>query len=303
VRARQRLFDSQPIATLSLILGLITVGTTVAAAADPVQNFGSPLSIPSPDGRFVAGSYLANPEEVETQGPEYDLFIRAQRTGKERILTRFMRSADVHWSPDSRHVAVTFWASSSDSHVVVYSPDSPGDREGLCEVLRGIPISNELPKRSLSAAVVRQLTHNWVSLKCCALSLAVGLIFGCVQIAPQAPLDGLGGTSWQLVKFQGGDGAVLMPDDKVKYTIPFTADGTLNVRFDCNRGRGTWTSPGPNQLQFGPLALTRAMCPPGSLHDHIVRQWPFVRSYTISGGNLFLSLMADGGSYEFEPIR
>ena len=146
-------------------------------------------------------------------------------------------------------------------------------------------------------------TQHWVSLTCSALLLAVGLVFGCAQIAPQAPLDGLGGTSWQLVKFQGGDGAVLMPDDKVKYTIAFTADGNLNVRFDCNRGRGTWTSPGPNQLQFGPLALTRAMCPPGSLHDHIVRQWPFVRSYTIKGGNLFLSLMADGGSYEFEPIR
>jgi hypothetical protein len=28
----------------------------------------------------------------------------------------------------------------------------------------------------------------------------------------------------------------------------------------CNRGRGTWKSAGPNQLQFGPLALTRAMC-------------------------------------------
>ena len=111
------------------VLGLITVGTTVAAAAEPVQRFGSPLSIPSPDGRFVAGSYLANPETVETQGPEYDLFIRAQRTGKERILTRFNRGAHVLWSPDSRHVAVTFWASSSDSHVVVYSPDSPGDRE------------------------------------------------------------------------------------------------------------------------------------------------------------------------------
>ena len=146
-------------------------------------------------------------------------------------------------------------------------------------------------------------TQHWVSLTCSALLLAVGLVFGCAQIAPQAPLDGLGGTAWQLVKFQGGDGAVLMPDDKVKYTIAFTADGNLNVRFDCNRGRGTWTSPGPNQLQFGPLALTRAMCPPGSLHDHIVRQWPFVRSYTIKGGNLFLSLMADGGSYEFEPMR
>jgi para-nitrobenzyl esterase len=45
------------------------------------------------------------------------------------------------------------------------------------------------------------------------------------------------------------------------------------------------------------------MCPPGSLHDHIVTQWPFVRSYTVEGGHLFLSLMADGGSYEFEPMR
>jgi para-nitrobenzyl esterase len=44
------------------------------------------------------------------------------------------------------------------------------------------------------------------------------------------------------------------------------------------------------------------MCPPGSLHDHIVRQWGFVRSYTIKDGHLFLSLMADGGIYEFEPI-
>jgi len=135
------------------------------------------------------------------------------------------------------------------------------------------------------------------------LLVTLGLIFGCAQIAPQAPLDGLGGTSWQLVKFRGGDDAVLMPDDKAKYTIAFAGDGNVNVRFDCNRGRGTWTSRGPNQLQFGPLALTRAMCPPGSLHDHLVRQWPFVRSYTMKAGNLFLSLMTDGGSYEFEPMR
>ena len=135
------------------------------------------------------------------------------------------------------------------------------------------------------------------------LLVTLGLVFGCAQIAPQARLESLGGTSWQLVKFQGGDDTVLMPDDKAKYTVVFAADGNVNVRFDCNRGRGTWTSPGPNQLQFGLLALTRAMCPPGSLHDRLVRQWPFVRSYTMKAGNLFLSLMADGGSYEFEPMR
>jgi len=112
----------------------------------------------------------------------------------------------------------------------------------------------------------------------------------------------LGGTSWQLVKFQGGDDTVLTPDDKSKYTIAFSTDGSLTARLDCNRGRGTWKSTGPSQVQFGPLALTRAMCPNTSLHDQIARQWPYVRSYVLKDGHLFLALMADGGIYEFEPI-
>ena len=111
----------------------------------------------------------------------------------------------------------------------------------------------------------------------------------------------LAGTSWQLVRFQGGDGTTLMPDSRAKYTIAFGTDGRVNIRIDCNRGSGTWRSAGANQLEFGPLALTRMMCPPGSLHDRIARHWPYVRSYIIRNGHLFLSLMADGGIYEFEP--
>src|SRR5262245_14599682 len=123
---------------------------------------------------------------------------------------------------------------------------------------------------------------------------------GCAKGAPR---DTLGGTSWQLVKFEGGDETVLTPDDGAKYTLEFGTDGSLAARIDCNRGRGTWTSAGPNQLELGPMALTRAMCPSGSLHDRIVRQMPFVRSYIIKDGRLFLSLMADGGTYEFERLR
>jgi len=104
------------------------------------------------------------------------------------------------------------------------------------------------------------------------------------------------------VKFQGGNGETLAPDDRAKYTITFGTDGRLTARIDCNRGRGTWKSSGPNQIQFGPLALTRAMCPPGSLHDQNAKNWKFVRSYIIKDGHLFQSLMADGGTYEFEPI-
>jgi heat shock protein HslJ/membrane-bound inhibitor of C-type lysozyme len=123
-----------------------------------------------------------------------------------------------------------------------------------------------------------------------------------VQTAPHNSPAGLTGTSWQLVKFQGSNDTTLTPDDKAKYTIAFGSDGGVSARIDCNRGRGTWRSSGPNQLQFGPLALTRAMCPPGSLHDRIAKDWEYVRSYTMREGQLFLSLMADGGIYEFEPM-
>ena len=118
---------------------------------------------------------------------------------------------------------------------------------------------------------------------------------------PKSASANLGGTSWQLVKFQGGDGTVLTPDDRSKYTLRFDADGVVSARIDCNRARGGWKSAGPSQLEFGPMAATRAQCPPGSLHDQIVRQLPHVRSYVMKNGHLFLSLMADGGIYEFEP--
>jgi heat shock protein HslJ len=138
----------------------------------------------------------------------------------------------------------------------------------------------------------------------CLLLAALLPAIACGVRAPGAPQNaaGLGATSWRLVRFQGGDDKVLVPDDPVNYTIAFGTDGNISARIDCNRGRGTWKSSGPNQLQFGPLALTRAMCPPGSLHDQIVKHWEYVRSYVIKDSHLFLSLMADGGIYEFEPI-
>ena len=125
------------------------------------------------------------------------------------------------------------------------------------------------------------------------------LVVGCATTTDSGPL---GGTVWRLVEFQGGDGAVLRPDDRGKYTIAFGTDGRVSLRVDCNRGSGPWRSDGPSHLEFGPLALTRAMCPPGSMHDQIVRNWEYVRSYVLEGGHLFLSLMADGGIYEYEPM-
>ncbi|HEX5123508.1 MAG TPA: META domain-containing protein [Rhodanobacteraceae bacterium] len=116
-----------------------------------------------------------------------------------------------------------------------------------------------------------------------------------------APVTSLAGTSWQLVRFTGSDGTTLEPDDRTKYTLAFEPDGAVVARIDCNRGRGAWKSDAPGQLALGPLALTRMMCPPGSMHDRIAADWDAVRSYATKDGHLFLSLMADGGTYEYEP--
>ncbi|MET0212398.1 MAG: META domain-containing protein [Vicinamibacterales bacterium] len=134
----------------------------------------------------------------------------------------------------------------------------------------------------------------------CAAAALLPVFVGALGQTP--PGADFVGTTWQLVRFQGSDDRVLTPDDRTKYTLEFSSDGSLNARIDCNRGRGSWKSSGPSQLQFGPLALTRALCPPGSLHDQIVKQWPFISSYVMKDGRLFLSLMADGGIYEFEPL-
>jgi heat shock protein HslJ len=126
------------------------------------------------------------------------------------------------------------------------------------------------------------------------LTFAVGL-------NPSATNE-LAGTSWKLVKFQGGDETTSVPDDGSKYTITFGRNGRVTARVDCNRGSSTWRSPRANELQFGSWSMTRAKCSPGSLHDKIVIEGANVRSYSIKNGHLFLSGMSAGGFYELEPL-
>jgi para-nitrobenzyl esterase len=129
------------------------------------------------------------------------------------------------------------------------------------------------------------------------LIMGVSLIGCAVDRGP----PGLRAKEWQLVRIQDGSGAVYTPDVKAKYTLEFDALGGVDLRIDCNRGRAKWASPAPGQLLLGPLALTRAACPRGSLHDRIVKQLPNIRSYVVRDGRLFLILMADGGALEYEP--
>jgi len=135
-----------------------------------------------------------------------------------------------------------------------------------------------------------------------AALLQVVMMSSMIGMAQSSSSTSLAGTSWQLVKFQSSDDKKITPDDRTKYTISFGANGRASIRLDCNRGSGSYESKGPNQLEFGRFAITLMMCPPGSLQNRVARDLGAVRSYVIKDGHLFLSLMADGGIYEFEPL-
>ncbi|MBL8316348.1 MAG: META domain-containing protein [Rubrivivax sp.] len=129
---------------------------------------------------------------------------------------------------------------------------------------------------------------------------------------PEPPAPSLSGSRWVLVAIESMDEAqpTARPDDASRYRLAFGAQGQASLQLDCNRGSGTWQAtpsaqaePGraSGSLVFGPIATTRAMCPPGSLAPRLERALPYVRSYLLKDGQLHLSLMADGGILSWRP--
>jgi uncharacterized protein/heat shock protein HslJ len=110
----------------------------------------------------------------------------------------------------------------------------------------------------------------------------------------------LSDTHWQLVIIQSMDDSEFKPKRSQDYTLKFDIDGRLLVQSNCNRGVGNWTSENTGQLEFGPIALTRMACPPGSIDGRFNSDLSYVRSYIMKDGRLYLATMADGSILEFE---
>ncbi len=143
-----------------------------------------------------------------------------------------------------------------------------------------------------------------------ALLAAAALLLGVVAAHAADSSSPLAGTEWRLVEFQSMDDATgsLSPEDPSLYTLRLNADGSVSMRLNCNRASGTWSAepsadPSNGSFQLGPLAMTRALCPPPSMDEQIAAQSEYVRGYLLKEGRLYLSLMADGGIYAWEPVQ
>lgn len=125
------------------------------------------------------------------------------------------------------------------------------------------------------------------------------------EIAPVS----LASTQWELVTIQSMDDAqgTTRIDPLGLVTASFSADGQVSFKLDCNRGMASWkatpsTDGTSGTLQFGPIAATRAMCPPPHLDERVARDLAYARTYRYKDGNLYITLMADGGIYEWRPV-
>lgn len=127
------------------------------------------------------------------------------------------------------------------------------------------------------------------------------------QVQPARQAATLAGTAWRLAEVTPpGGAAALRPDDPQRYTLHFNADGRLTAKLDCNRGSGPWqATPSAAQsgsLRIGPVATTRAMCPPDAIGAALSRDLDAIASYRLQDGRLYTSLPDGATTYAWEPI-
>lgn len=112
-----------------------------------------------------------------------------------------------------------------------------------------------------------------MKLPAAALLAATFAIAGCATVPDDHPLTG---TRWQLTAIDtAGSTTTLTPALQARHTLAFAEGGALELGLDCNRGRSTWTagkpSSGAGNIDIGPVASTRAMCPEPSFGNQLAR--------------------------------
>lgn len=142
-----------------------------------------------------------------------------------------------------------------------------------------------------------------------ALAAATMLSLAGCGSKPAAASDPLIGTTWQLLTIESmspEEQASTTIESPAKYTVTFGEDGQAGFRVDCNRGTSTWVaeagSDDSGSLTFGPIGLTKMMCPQPSDDAKVAAALGMVRGYLLSDGQLHLSMEADSGIMHWEPL-
>ncbi len=126
---------------------------------------------------------------------------------------------------------------------------------------------------------------------------------GTMQFADANAAPALVGVTWQWIGFvdPAADGPEEISEPE-RYELTLNEDGTVDIKADCNNVGGTYTLDG-GSIEIVPGPTTLVACPEGSLGDQFVQNLTFARIYFFQEGNLFLDLLADGGTMRFRDAN
>jgi heat shock protein HslJ len=139
------------------------------------------------------------------------------------------------------------------------------------------------------------------------LFLAAGLLLLCCSCAPAgkpvpsgeaviAPAPaGLVGPVWQWAQTLYNNDTKAVPTRSESYTVQFSADGTVNLRADCNRKRGRYVVK-DQQLAIEITHSTMAACPDGSLEDRFVNDLTSGAVWFMKDGDLYIDIKYGTGT-------
>ncbi|HFE65964.1 MAG TPA: META domain-containing protein, partial [Chloroflexi bacterium] len=105
---------------------------------------------------------------------------------------------------------------------------------------------------------------------------------------------------WQWVSYlDQATGSVNIADSQ-NYILTFLADGTVQVKADCNNATGTYTASGSSlTIALGPTTLVA--CAPESRSDQFLTMLGGAGTYAVENDQLRIDLIADSGNMVFVP--
>ena len=116
------------------------------------------------------------------------------------------------------------------------------------------------------------------------------------EAASRVPPELQGVWRWVSATNGGKRLSVATPD---RYTLTFPDAGHIALKADCNRAAEGVTFGDDGALKIGPMAMTRAMCPPGSLSDRFAQDVERSTHWSVEGGALALTQPAGAGTLRF----
>ena len=119
------------------------------------------------------------------------------------------------------------------------------------------------------------------------------------QPAAAAMDASLTGVTWQWVGLTDPMQQVTI-DTPQSYTLTFLDDGTVQIQADCNQATASYAA-ADGSLTVTPGITTLALCGPASHSEELIQKLGFAAHYFFQDGHLFIDLMADGGTLEFQP--